>query len=78
MRKCLSEPFAIDFERQNMKNVPLPIDCNGLNEVDKTRIAEIGLWVWMDEQIALSPIAVCTSAHRESGRVSVEFEAFNT
>ena len=61
-----------------MKSVPLPIDCNGLNDVDKSRIAEIGLWVWMDEQVALSPIAVCTLAHGESGHASVEFEAFNT
>jgi hypothetical protein len=38
-----------------MKSVPEPIDCNGLNDVDKSRIAEIGLWVWMDEQVALSP-----------------------
>jgi hypothetical protein len=50
-----------------MKSVPLPIDCNGLNDVDKNRITEIGLWVWMDEQVALSPIAVCPSAHSESG-----------
>jgi hypothetical protein len=53
-----------------MKTVPLPIDCNGLNDVDKNRIGEIGLWVWMDERVALSPIGVGTSAHSEisSGR----------
>jgi hypothetical protein len=61
-----------------MKSVPLPIDCNGLNDVDKNRIAEIGLWVWMDEQVALSPIAVCTSVHSESGRASLGFEALHT
>ena len=61
-----------------MKSVPLPIDCNGLNDVDKNRIAEIGLWVWMDEQVALSPIAVRTSGHSESGRAALGFEAFHT
>jgi hypothetical protein len=30
-------------------NVPLGIDINGLNDVDKKRISEIGLWAWMDE-----------------------------
>jgi hypothetical protein len=30
-------------------NVPLGIDINGLNDSDKKRISEIGLWRWMDE-----------------------------
>jgi hypothetical protein len=30
-------------------NVPPGIDTNGLNDVDKKRIAAIGLWKWMDE-----------------------------
>jgi len=30
-------------------NVPIGIDINGLNDVDKTRISQIGVWKWMDE-----------------------------
>lgn len=30
-------------------SIPLGIDINGLNEVDKKRIVAIGLWKWMDE-----------------------------
>lgn len=30
-------------------NLPFGIDINGLNDVDKKRIAAIGLWKWMDE-----------------------------
>jgi hypothetical protein len=36
------------FERYFM-NVPVGIDTNGLNDVDKLRISQIGLWKWMDE-----------------------------
>ena len=34
---------------KEIMNVPVGIDINGLNDVDKTRINEIGLWKWMDE-----------------------------
>ena len=30
-------------------NVPIGIDIEGLNDVDKTRISQIGVWKWMDE-----------------------------
>jgi hypothetical protein len=30
-------------------NIPVGIDINGLNDSDKARITEIGLWKWMDE-----------------------------
>ena len=30
-------------------NVAVGIDINGLNDVDKIRISQIGVWKWMDE-----------------------------
>jgi len=30
-------------------NVPVGIDIEGLNDVDKIRISQIGVWKWMDE-----------------------------
>jgi hypothetical protein len=30
-------------------SIPLGIDINALNDVDKKRIVAIGLWKWMDE-----------------------------
>lgn len=35
-----------------MKNVPIGIDINGLNQNDQDRIREIGLSAWMDETVA--------------------------
>jgi hypothetical protein len=34
---------------EDIMNVPIGIDINGLNDIDKARISQIGVWKWMDE-----------------------------
>jgi hypothetical protein len=34
---------------EDIMNVPIGIDINGLNDIDKARLSQIGVWKWMDE-----------------------------
>jgi hypothetical protein len=42
-------PITASHPRKDIMSVPVGIDINGLNDVDKTRISQIGVWRWMDE-----------------------------
>src|SRR5439155_7480312 len=40
---------AVRTSEKDIMKVPIGICINGLNDPDKKRISEIGLWRWMDE-----------------------------